>query len=425
MNVDNNAVKVNTSQFDKGQARITCPYQLANGLDTLKLSFWVKWDSDDFLNELETHKKMIQSTSNAQSIPYHCPGNFDWNIFRTGTTLYPYRLLSGDITFLLNNRESDGNIPNVRLEIGSQSCWMPGYKEIYGRFIRWIEVLGGKIAKEIVSEVHLAVDVIGLDINDLTIHDQELWISQVKDFNVYRHARKITGITIGKGKTMLRIYDKVHELRFSTHKQETCAEIWKTGSYDRKPVTRIEFQVRREVLKDFRITSESLTGIDTFRDLCNTQQSIWAYCTQLWSRHILAPIDHENNHQSRAGLSDFWKIVISVEWAGSDQFSKQKARPNKSLDRLRKQFAGIAMTIAAFDRASSDDIDHVLGISKKILDAELMDLYIEDKDEFAKRMDRKKREIFDSISAPCHHADEYFPESITPPPLDFEEVLHA
>ncbi len=83
------------------------------------------------------------------------------------------------------------------------------------------------------------------------------------------------------------------------------------------------------------------------------------------------------------------------------------------------------MTIAAFDKASSDDIDHVLGISKKILDADLINLFIEDKDEFAKRMDRKKREIFESVSAPSHHTDEYFPEHLAPPPLDFDEVWHA
>ncbi len=187
---------------------------------------------------------------------------------------------------------------------------MPGYNLIHERFIAQIQLLGGKICKEIVSEVHLAADIIGLDINDLTIHDQEYWISQVKDFNVYRHARKITGITIGKGKTMLRIYDKVHELQYSTYKQETCSEIWKTENYNNRPVTRVEFQIRREILKDIKLSPYDSRGIDTFQDLGNALQSIWAYCAQQWSRHNLTHIDHENNHQSRAELSEFWKIVI-------------------------------------------------------------------------------------------------------------------
>jgi hypothetical protein len=191
MNVDNKTVKVNTCHPDKGQARITCPYQLANGLDTLRISFWVEWENQDFLNDLESHKKSIQTTSNTPSIPYHCPGGFDWNVFRSGTSIFPYRLQSGDITFLLNNRDSEDGIPNMRFEIGSQSCWMPGYKEIYSRLIRWIEVLGGKFVKERISEVHLTVDLIGIDINDLNIHDQEYWISQVKDFNIYNQSRKV------------------------------------------------------------------------------------------------------------------------------------------------------------------------------------------------------------------------------------------
>ena len=48
------------------------------------------------------------------------------------------------------------------------------------------------------------------------------------------------------------------ELQHSTHKQETFAEIWETANYNDKPVTRIEYQLRRKLLK--RLAGQPLLG---------------------------------------------------------------------------------------------------------------------------------------------------------------------
>ena len=397
---------------DLGQARITCPYQLANGLDTLKVSLWVEWEDNLFLDELEQAKKEIQTTKNDTQNPYHCPGDFDWNVKRVGTSKFNYILESGDLTLLLNRRLPEDNIPNIRFEIGSQSCWMPGYKLIYERFIRWINVLGGKVVKEIVSEVHLATDIIGLNINTLPIKDQNYWISQVVNFNVFNKSRKLSGITLGKGKTMLRVYDKVLELTYSAHKQETFSQVWGVQQYNEMPVTRVEFQVRREVLKDMREESNEQKGIDTVLDLNNALQSIWNYCTQKWARHCSTKIDHEQNHQSRAMNSEFWDIVTDVKWEGSDKFTKQKPRPNKNLKALCSQLRGIAMTITAFHQVKDDDIDHIVRVGKAILENELTDFYLNYESEFVKQMGKKKREIYESITPPSLKKES--PELFTP-----------
>lgn len=400
MNVDNIPAKVKDTLPVGGQARITCPPQLANGLDTLKVSFWVEWEDESFLDELETLKRQVQQFPHITSLPYHCPGGFDWNVDRTGTKLFTYRLTSGDLTLLCNTRMSEGNVPNIRLEIGSQSCWIPGYNEIYERFYMWISALGGKIIKEIISEVHLTVDVIGFPIADTQIENRDYWVSQSQYFSTYNQGRQLSGISIGKGETRLRIYNKVLELRQSHHKQETFSEIWGTKVYDEKPVTRVEFQIRRPILKDFRISASAETGIDTYKDLIPSLSVLWEYCTQVWSKHCSNPVDHGNNHQSRTNISEFWQTVSNVEWGDSSNFSKQKSRPNKDLVALRKQFRGIGMTIASFSEANVEDLDHIIWIAKDTIEEELTTFYRDDETEFIKRMEKKKREIFDAISSP-------------------------
>lgn len=400
MNVDNKVAKVKDSNSNKGQARITCPPQLANGLDTLKVSFWVEWNDNSFLEELESLKRQVQLFPHLTSLPYHCPGGFDWNVHRTGTALFNYRLSSGDITFLVNTRSHEGNVPNIRFEIGSQSCWMPGYDEIFDRFTRWISALGGAIIKEIISEVHLTVDVIGLPIVETNIHNQNHWVSQAKYFSIYNQGRLLSGISIGRGDTSLRIYDKVMELRHSHHKQETFSEIWKTTSYDEKPVTRVEFQLRRPILKEFKERKSSQRGINTYQDLRSSLSSLWKYCTQIWSKHCSSPVDHENNHQSRSKISEFWKTVSNVSWDGVSHFTKEKSRPNKDIVALRKQFRGIGMTIASFAKVHVSDLDHIIGIAKDTIEDELISFYRDDETEFIKRMEKKKREIFEAVSSP-------------------------
>lgn len=400
MNVDNKPAKVKDTLPIWGQARITCPPQLANGLDTLKISFWIKWEDESFLDELETLKRQVQLSEHLSSLPYHCPGGFDWNVDRTGTKLFTYRLLSGDLTLLVNTRSTEGNIPNIRLEIGSQSCWMPSYNEIYERFQKWISALGGKITKEIISEVHLTADIIGIAIADTGIDNREYWVSQSQYFSIYNQGRKLSGMSIGKGDTRLRIYDKVLELHQSHHKQETFSKIWKTKTFDEKPVTRVEFQIRRPILKDFRKNDSDITGIDTYNDLTTSLPQLWEYCTQTWSKHCSTPVDHENNHQARAEISKFWRIVSTVNWGESSSFKKFKSRPNKDIIALRKQFRGIGMTIASFREVNVEDIDDIVGIAKDTIEDELTTFYLEDGIEFIKRMEKKKREIYDAISSP-------------------------
>ena len=208
---------------------------------------------------------------------------------------------------MFNRRKAHGKIPNCRFEIGSLSCWSPGFYSIYDRVKTFLKCYGAKIVKERVSEVHLAADFIGVDIVQVDIGNQDKrdqcapWfnphgeipvyqepIAQENEslgFNAHFKHRKFTGMDMGSGDLMLRIYDKVVELKrpLSAHKQEIFAEIWGVDKFDDQHVTRVEYQLRRPKLREFT-DNEKKRKIDTVDDLVNSLQSLWHYLTVDWTR---------------------------------------------------------------------------------------------------------------------------------------------
>jgi len=427
MNVDKKAQKVKQTAEVGGKASITFPPTLAKNLDKLKVCFWIDWKNSIFLDEIEAIKLTLQNTEDLQEQPFQNPGGFLWNVQRTGTRMFNYRLSSGDLFLLINKRTCEGNVPNMMLEIGSESCWSPGFEEIFYYFTRWIEVIDGKIIKNQVSEVHLAADLIGTHIESLNIRDKNYWITKSHKFSLIESPRQLETFSVGKGDIMMRIYDKVLELRYSASKQATFADSWGVEKYDEQPVTRVEFQLRREILKNINKT-DTHKGIDSYEDLCDSLNAIWRYCTHVWVRHCLEPVDSCNNHQSRAENSDFWNFISMIPWEGDTDRAKEKPRPKKDYIALRKQFLGLGMTLAAFHNIRTQDIDHIINIGKHIFEEDILAFFVMDEEEFYRRIDKKKREVYETVSPvhrlkPDHPSSHFYPSPY--PPTDYQGDFHA
>lgn len=377
------------------QARIACDPQVANlptkvhrGLDFLKVSFWIGFSSDHLFELLEDMKKKLQESDFDQVAAFQDKG-IEWNLHRTGTKFYNYRLSMGDVTLLLNTRNPEGVVPTARLEMGSLTSQTKFYS-IYEDIKHWLEFNGGKIVKERISEVHLAADFIGTDIKELDIANEDKWIHRCVTFTPRNHYRKLNSVTIGQNKFMLRIYNKVLELKRSHHKQEVFAEIWGLNKYDELPVTRVEYQIRREVLREFKGKKDG-AAVHSVKDLLLALQALWKYCTTDWSRFMATVIDRKNKHQSRADYSDFWNVVRSVVWTGIHEFNRIKRTKHKDIVALRKQTRGLLMSIMAFFVEDPDDIEQIVVRSKNLIEEDLYQ-YFEDEKAFIKKMKIKRAE---------------------------------
>jgi hypothetical protein len=428
-----------SAQHSEPQARLTSALPVVQDLpglrvrrcvDFLKVSLHVKRDEreSDLLGILDFMKKQVQDTE-LECIPVFKEHGFDWNLYRTGTRYYTYRLKSGDVTLLFNRRTHDQKIPNCRLEIGSLSCWSPGFYAIYNRVKTFLSLHGCEVVKERVSEVHLAADFIGVDIKTTELENRGHWIALARkddyygglkvtkrdpepdpdelEFNTHYTNRKFSGITIGSGDMMFRGYDKVMELKQkrATNKQIIFAEIWGVEKFDDQPVTRIEFQIRRPRLREFADMShiEPVDGkrtfniadlkgrqIDTVFDLVNSLKSLWVYLTSEWTRHTESPVNR-NHNQSKSKISEFWEKVQSVVWTGVFGYVRIHPVKHKDIELLRKQARGILMSICAAMEVEPDDIDKIVYLCQDMIEEDLH-RFFENQKAFIDKMTAKRNE---------------------------------
>jgi hypothetical protein len=387
----------------------------------LKVSFWIKWDSHGGLLEiLELMKKQVQETE-LECVPVFKENGLDWNLYRSGTRMYRYRLKSGDISLLFNRRKENGNIPNCRLEIGSLSCWSPGFYAMYNRVKTFLSAYGGEVVKERVSEVHLTADFIGVDIKVTDLDNRAHWIALARKEGVYdglkvqqrpapgqepepdelafdRHFtnRHFSGLNIGSGDLMLRIYDKVCELKRSraTNKQQVFSEIWQTPTYNAQPVTRVEYQIRRPKLREF--VNEEGHRIDTVFDLVNTLKSLWRYLTTEWTRHSSNPVNR-NHNQTKSKVSEFWQKVQAVVWTGVFGYIRTHPVKHKDIEMLRKQARGILMSVCASLEVEPDDIDKIVHLCKDMIEEDLHSFF-DDQKAFIDKMTTKRNEFRSTLA---------------------------
>lgn len=134
---------------------------------------------------------------------------------------------------------------------------------------------------------------------------EKLWGIELKDYVVTKaHDRKphfkfdkFTGFSVGKGKVSGRLYDKALEIEAKS-KKFWMFDIWGlTEIPDGYKAIRVEFQLRREAIKDL-----GLNGPD---DVMQFGANAWAYC----SRHWLKFQDRPGAHHTQRKTFPWWRQV--------------------------------------------------------------------------------------------------------------------
>ena len=392
---------------EKGRTRISCPHAVVTGLDRLEVTLNVLIKNPSIFEKFALLKAEVQKgMKKSIALSFDQSKDFTWNLQRTGTKLYPYVLKSGDVTILLSPRAWDSPIPNCQIEIGSVSCHEGAFAWYY-HLVSWLEDYGMKAMKAIVSRADLCADIIGLSYDDLGCDEKERWISRGHNFVPFCDSRetglfgesemsfrafyylwRLTGIHLGSSRLMMRIYDKSKELKRNKTKQAFFLDHWQCS--EDTPVTRVEFQIRREVLKQFK------TPINTPSELNHNLDGIWQYLVQDWARQTEKPVDRANKNHKQAKTSAFWQYVqaaiFNVEMPPATR-EKPKSL-HKDIEALKVQARGCMLNIAA--AAGLDVYDHD-GIIAKCRDAlsETLSRFMKEKfNDFAKLYAQRTNEVF-------------------------------
>ena len=250
--------------------------ELHKGIDSLYLSFKGTL-KEGLKEELELLKTLAQSDDESERAMARITiDSHHLMVMDKGRGRYAYVLSDGWYEIQVSGSRSK-SLPAIYVKLSSDLL------NGYGVYIAMNQLRGllkelliGQ-AEDVVSRVDLFVDF--MTDTDFDSLGSRLWIKKAIGFHTHRAGDTFTGFSIGLGGDIsARLYNKTVEIEKSQKdylKSVWANEGWTKASY----VWRLEFQLKRNVLKQF--------SISTVADLTECSNDLWRYCTNDWLRLAL------------------------------------------------------------------------------------------------------------------------------------------
>lgn len=316
---------------------------ILKAVDTLEFGLLIEdyyLSMSPHLEQFKYLKDKAQKEGKEQSIKI---GEIELTVHATGQKFYAYRLSCNDFLISFMEKEMSFNSP-VMVRLLSSFLWSYGVVEAQAIFMKWFSTFSVNVLATSLSRIDPSFDT---DEMIFTQKDVKGVVTRAKGKTEhfvneeYTYGRKFSGFTIGRGKPMLaRIYNKTLEVKKSG--KTWFHQIWRDNNWDEtKDVWRVEYQIRREALKEL--------GIATFESFIEKQNELWAYLTKEW----LTLRNPSKDNISRWKLKRKWKLI---QEAKNDYVAEPLIRETikqGNLMRLLDQAAGLLMSVAAISNHES------------------------------------------------------------------------
>lgn len=276
--------------------------------------------------------------------------------------------LESAVILIADQASYNGDWPNVKVEISGLHCltYHGGAPEAYRDTMQFIEnVLGASIHKERVGRADLCADFPGWSMDEFIECGQSRFYTCRS--RLYHPYLKPGGTSLywGSGAVILRIYDKLGEMRESALRgapakyEHMIEKRW--GGVEPESAVRVEYQLRRDALKAF--------GITDFNSLMHSHADLLAYLVgqpgaklETWDKargqfklqhdarwFRLLKDRPDNKHPERNKTRPIWEAVQAVF---CDRFMCPEVlveiKPeNSNIETLLKQAFGVLETAAA------------------------------------------------------------------------------
>jgi len=289
---------------------------LRTGIDSLYVSYQGELTTESSVR-LTALKKTAQS-NNPQSVALsqYIANDHIFDISDRGR--HPFAYILRDSWYRIEIAKLGASqAPLAHSQISSELLTIKGADNAISDLTAIIENIGLLSSPPNVSRVDLCVDFI-------TDHPLEKiidtdWVTKARDMDRYTVKRQFSGWVVGRGKISARLYNKTLEM--SKKPRPYLEELWRESGWDgNQDVWRLEFQIRRDCLRDLDII--------TFDNLMQNLSGIWNYSTQNWLR---LSIPNENDRtQTRWPTAPVWEALQSANWTGNDKITRSppaKSRP--------------------------------------------------------------------------------------------------
>jgi hypothetical protein len=314
---------------------------LASGIDSLVISMDSAWKDSSIFTVLDEFKeKAKQNSGDYQGHIKHFQPEEVWpfTIKPHGTKGFSWILTGFDFTYKIANSLKPGSRPNVMIEIRSETLWRLGPEEAINIALRLITANGGRILEAKLSRLDICVDFL-MPEKRWSYELMEYAVTRAADTAPFFHHKKLTGIRIGKGIISARLYDKPLEIKQQS-KKEWMYDIWGIKKVpEGEKIIRIEFQLRREILKELRLNKAE--------DLFQKVDKAWAYCTRRWLKFQDRPGLH---HTQRSTFKWYEEIQDGFKGVqGAEPLVREKA-VSTDKKRLMQQVNGLIESLHAINQ---------------------------------------------------------------------------
>lgn len=270
------------------------------GIDTLDLGLYVNWQNAWPEIQPQIQHQWQRSREGQTAIWFH---NVAGKAIVTGSGMRNYRfhLQYPDFHMWIADKLEAKGYPNVYVSPTAKTLWTIGIDEFMAGLHRWFYELGATVDQLVVSRVDLAADFdieSGMTLDFLRTHR----VSRTKKTNHFEDGSDLETFYVGKRKSHMhaRIYDKRKQLKESSGNAELFQTLWGGAKHP----WRIEFELRRNILRGL--------SIHTVDDLKEQAGGLWRYLTEEWLS-IRLP---DNENTTRRTIHPWWVDVQGL----ADQF---------------------------------------------------------------------------------------------------------
>lgn len=215
-----------------------------------------------------------------------------------GSGLFKYIISGNGLNIRISTSKATSTVPLATVKFDNELLYQKEAHVLEAEADELIRVFGYVEGRATVSRCDICCDVVTSYPKSVFLCDD--YIARSNNFNLRKKGKSLTGISYGIGGDIgFRLYDKIREIE-ERSKKYYFYDIWRAQGWDGcKDVWRCEFQLERNALRSF--------GITTVDDLCEKLAGLWAYCTDEWIR---LPIPIENDHHTdRWETHPFWLEV--------------------------------------------------------------------------------------------------------------------
>jgi hypothetical protein len=337
---------------------------LGCGIDTLYLSLDVTWEyvaGDGFWADLDEARDQAEDLGEAVGVELL---GMEWAIRPHGIRGYRYILEREDCALVIADRDSKRR-PNVRLELRSIGLWAYGYGTYPSRLFGLLENEGATIEAAKVSRVDVCSDVVVAG-EDFTAEQLQAQLvtrcASVADFhdldsgvNRYyeRRVGAFTGMQVGRGDIVTRVYDKGRECRKSG--KDWFYDVWEIESIpDGLKIIRVEYQLRREAARELEVGTAS--------ELLERLPELWSYLV----RHT-GWRDRADRHTDRAAWAP-WFVPVVDAFAARDAVPATRTKRRDGVEeQMSAGWRGYLTTILALrGAAATDPVDAIVGMAHEV-----------------------------------------------------------